>query len=296
MSGSILHAQRHFCKHPNRQKSQISRIRLDTYVGMGYSNLISLFIIITTAATLNAHGDHQHRNLGAGRRSAASRLPGYLDLRGCSPLGIIGIGLLAVPGAGWVLRLCRWARHSDWPTGLDRGCRWMHARSTPRSLLSTLIGDRHQFRRAGPGEGAVLVGGDQRRGSGAADGGDDDHGDGAEGDGPVHPVAAAMCHGLDVHGGDGRRRGDHVCNMVKTGGPLGNTPVQAGRPPAGVELTMTGRRCQPTSFRAMPMIRCASDHSPYESSASIGAHTAAVTSEAATGSPATHRPAKSRIV
>jgi Mn2+/Fe2+ NRAMP family transporter len=40
---------------PEEAPAQIGRIRADTYVGMGYSNLISLFIIITTAATVNAH-------------------------------------------------------------------------------------------------------------------------------------------------------------------------------------------------------------------------------------------------
>ncbi|MBV9376410.1 MAG: divalent metal cation transporter, partial [Alphaproteobacteria bacterium] len=41
---------------PSEAPAEIDRIRLDTYLGMGFSNLISLFIIITTAATLNAHG------------------------------------------------------------------------------------------------------------------------------------------------------------------------------------------------------------------------------------------------
>ncbi len=41
---------------PGEAPPQIRRIRIDTYLGMGFSNLISLFIIITTAATLNAHG------------------------------------------------------------------------------------------------------------------------------------------------------------------------------------------------------------------------------------------------
>ena len=36
---------------PEQAKSQIRRMRVDTYVGMGYSNLISWFIIVTTAAT-----------------------------------------------------------------------------------------------------------------------------------------------------------------------------------------------------------------------------------------------------
>src|SRR5205807_3818801 len=41
---------------PEEARSEINRIRIDTYLGMGFSNLISLFIIITTAATFNAHG------------------------------------------------------------------------------------------------------------------------------------------------------------------------------------------------------------------------------------------------
>ena len=35
---------------------QLKRIRLDTIVGMAASNLVALFIVLTTAATLNAHG------------------------------------------------------------------------------------------------------------------------------------------------------------------------------------------------------------------------------------------------
>ena len=41
---------------PEQGPAEISRMRWDTYVGMGYSNVISLFIIVATAATLNAHG------------------------------------------------------------------------------------------------------------------------------------------------------------------------------------------------------------------------------------------------
>src|SRR5439155_8638000 len=41
---------------PEEAPSAIRRIEFDTYLGMGFSNLIAFFIIITTAATLNAHG------------------------------------------------------------------------------------------------------------------------------------------------------------------------------------------------------------------------------------------------
>src|SRR5579883_1309260 len=40
---------------PDEAPGEISRIRIDTYIGMGFSNLISWFIVITTAATLNMH-------------------------------------------------------------------------------------------------------------------------------------------------------------------------------------------------------------------------------------------------
>src|SRR5205807_2616234 len=41
---------------PEEAPSEMRRIEFDTYLGMGFSNLIAFFIIVTTAATLNAHG------------------------------------------------------------------------------------------------------------------------------------------------------------------------------------------------------------------------------------------------
>ncbi len=41
---------------PGQAPAQMARMRLDTMVGMGLSNIIALFIMLTTAATLNAHG------------------------------------------------------------------------------------------------------------------------------------------------------------------------------------------------------------------------------------------------
>jgi Mn2+/Fe2+ NRAMP family transporter len=34
----------------------LDRIRIDTYLGMALSNVVAFFIILTTAATLYAHG------------------------------------------------------------------------------------------------------------------------------------------------------------------------------------------------------------------------------------------------
>jgi Mn2+/Fe2+ NRAMP family transporter len=102
---------------PNQAVAQIGRIRLDTYVGMGYSNLISLFIIITTAATLNAHGI---TNIQTSAQAADALRPiaGPLTFW-LFAAGIVGIGLLAIPV---LAGSCAYALGEalDWPTGLDR--------------------------------------------------------------------------------------------------------------------------------------------------------------------------------
>jgi NRAMP (natural resistance-associated macrophage protein)-like metal ion transporter len=102
---------------PEQAKLQIGRIRLDTYVGMGYSNLISLFIIITAAATLNAHGI---TNIQTSAQAAEALRPiaGVFTFA-LFAAGIIGIGLLAVPV---LAGSCAYALGEalDWPTGLDR--------------------------------------------------------------------------------------------------------------------------------------------------------------------------------
>ena len=195
---------------PEQARPQIGRIRLDTYVGMGYSNLISLFIIITTAATLNAHGITDIQT-SAQAAEALRPIAGVFTFA-LFAAGIIGIGLLAIPV---LAGSCAYALGEalDWPTGLDR------LPLDARAFYGTIVGGdadryRDQLRRAGPGEGAVLVGGDQRRRRGAADGGDHDHGDGAEGDGAVHAAAGAVRHGVAVHGGDGGGGGDHVRDVV----------------------------------------------------------------------------------
>ncbi|MDX2028954.1 MAG: divalent metal cation transporter [Alphaproteobacteria bacterium] len=80
---------------PEQAASEMKRIRFDTMVGMGFSNLIALFIILTTAATLNAHGitDIQTSSQAA---EALRPIAGPLAFT-IFALGIIGTGLLAVP-------------------------------------------------------------------------------------------------------------------------------------------------------------------------------------------------------
>jgi NRAMP (natural resistance-associated macrophage protein)-like metal ion transporter len=80
---------------PNQAPRQIARIQLDTLVGMGLSNVVALFIMLTTAATLNAHGikDIQTSSQAAeALRPIASEFAFTIFA-----LGIIGTGLLALP-------------------------------------------------------------------------------------------------------------------------------------------------------------------------------------------------------
>ncbi len=80
---------------PEQAKTEFRRIRFDTYVGMALSNAVALFIILTTAATLNAHGitDIQTSSQAAeALRPIAGRFAFAVFA-----MGIIGTGLLALP-------------------------------------------------------------------------------------------------------------------------------------------------------------------------------------------------------
>ena len=80
---------------PRQAPAELKRIRLDTYLGMGLSNIVALFIILTTAATLHAHGI---TNIQTSAQAAEALRP----IAGQATfvifaLGIVGTGLLAVP-------------------------------------------------------------------------------------------------------------------------------------------------------------------------------------------------------
>ncbi len=82
-------------KAPEQAPSQLARIRLDTLVGMGLSNIVALFIVLTTAATLNAHGI---KDIQTSSQAAEALRPIAGDFAFVLfALGIIGTGMLAVP-------------------------------------------------------------------------------------------------------------------------------------------------------------------------------------------------------
>jgi len=102
---------------PEEAPREIHRIRLDTWIGMGFSNLISWFIIVTTAATLNAHGITDIQT-SAQAAEALRPIAGVFTFA-IFAAGIIGIGLLAVPvlagSAAYAI-----GEALGWPTGLAR--------------------------------------------------------------------------------------------------------------------------------------------------------------------------------
>jgi Mn2+/Fe2+ NRAMP family transporter len=113
---------------PNRLAHKDAfRIVLDTTTGMVLSNIIGFFIIVTTAATLHAHGI---TNIGTAEQAAEALRPlaGPLAFLLFSA-GIIGTGLLAVPvlagSAAYAV-----AESAGWEGSLE-----MPARSAPGFYL-----------------------------------------------------------------------------------------------------------------------------------------------------------------
>lgn len=80
---------------PEQAKEEVRRIRFDTWIGMGFSNLVGLFVMLTAAATLHVHGitDIQTASDAA---QALKPLAGPFAFA-LFALGIIGTGMLAVP-------------------------------------------------------------------------------------------------------------------------------------------------------------------------------------------------------
>ncbi|MGK5073267.1 NRAMP family divalent metal transporter [Janthinobacterium sp. ZB1P44] len=80
---------------PEQAPRQFQRIKMDTAIGMGFSNLVAFFIMLTTAVTLGAQGI-THIDTSAQAASALRPIAGEFAFALFS-LGIIGTGLLAIP-------------------------------------------------------------------------------------------------------------------------------------------------------------------------------------------------------
>jgi NRAMP (natural resistance-associated macrophage protein)-like metal ion transporter len=101
---------------PKDASAQLRRIKADTIIGMGFSNLVAFFIILTTAVTLGAHGV---TNIQTSAQAAEALRPVAGEFAFILfALGIIGTGMLAVPvlagsGAYAVTESFRWRNGLD---------------------------------------------------------------------------------------------------------------------------------------------------------------------------------------
>lgn len=83
-------------KKSSQAIAQFKRIALDTRVGMGFSNLVAFFIILTTAVTLHVAGKADQIQTAADAAKALQPLAGHLAFL-LFAIGIVGTGMLAVP-------------------------------------------------------------------------------------------------------------------------------------------------------------------------------------------------------
>jgi len=105
------------CVSPRAAGFEFTRIRTDTLIGMGFSNLVALFIIFATAATLHANGVTEIET-SAQAAEALRPIAGEFSFL-LFAAGIIGTGMLAVPvlagSAAYAV-----SELFKWPEGLDR--------------------------------------------------------------------------------------------------------------------------------------------------------------------------------
>ncbi len=110
-------AKKPLARSPGDAVAEFHRIRADTVIGMGFSTLIALSIIIIAAATLHANGK---TDIATSAQAAEALRPiAGAFAEGIFALGIVGTGLLAVPvlagGAAYAVGEGR-----RWPVGLAR--------------------------------------------------------------------------------------------------------------------------------------------------------------------------------
>ena len=80
---------------PRQASANFERIKIDTYLGMGLSNLVAFFIILTTAATLHVNGISTIQSADQAAQALRPLAGRFAFL--LFAIGIIGTGLLAVP-------------------------------------------------------------------------------------------------------------------------------------------------------------------------------------------------------
>lgn len=90
-----LESERPLKLAPDQVPRNYRRMKIDTVIGMGFSNFVAFCIMLTTAITLSTHGIHDIQT-SAQAATALRPIAGEFAFMLFS-LGIIGTGLLAVP-------------------------------------------------------------------------------------------------------------------------------------------------------------------------------------------------------
>ena len=112
--------RRELLKDPEYVAEHLSRIKQDTIVGMTFSNLVALCIVLATAVTLNQHGITEIES--AAQAAEALRPVAGEFAFAVFALGIVGTGLLAVPvlagSAAYAV-----SELFGWKAGLSQGFR-----------------------------------------------------------------------------------------------------------------------------------------------------------------------------
>jgi NRAMP (natural resistance-associated macrophage protein)-like metal ion transporter len=133
-------------RRPGQGPAALARIRLDTLVGMGISNLVAVAIMATSAATLHVHGLAEITS-GAQAAEALRPIAGSFAFA-LFALGIVGTGLLSVPvlagSAAYALGEAR-----RWPVGLSRQPRRAKA-FYAAIIVATLVGAAENMLSIGP--------------------------------------------------------------------------------------------------------------------------------------------------
>ena len=121
---------------PEQARLHLRRIRIDTYIGMIFSNLIAFCIMLTTAVTLHAAGVTDIQSSAQAAEALRPLAGDFAFLLFAA--GIIGTGLLAVPVLGGSAAYAV-AEGFRWPIGL--GLRLAEARGFYFILTAaTLLG------------------------------------------------------------------------------------------------------------------------------------------------------------
>ena len=104
-------------RHRWQAQSAFARIRADTGIGMAFSNLIAIAIIITTAATLHLNGVTNIENSSQAAEALKPIAGSFAAL--IFTVGIVGTGLLAIPvlAGSSAYAVCEAA---GWKVGLSR--------------------------------------------------------------------------------------------------------------------------------------------------------------------------------